>query len=280
MSMQFYITLIYKYDKILYNASMRVVSLASSSKGNCTYIETPSSKILIDIGIRLPALELALGKLGVDPSEIDAVVISHEHDDHIKGVPCFVKKYKLPIYAYAKTVEFLNAKLKLDEQFIRTFTQDLEIGDMHILPVEVPHDSHSCYGFVVNCDKSTMAIVTDCGAMNERIIQALSGVPLVYLESNYDEELLMQCKYPYSIKMRIKSNHGHLSNIDCAKTIERLVMTGTRQIVLSHISENSNSPLIAYSTSKSYLMSRGIVEGVHVKIDVAKTVGPSTVFKL
>lgn len=257
-----------------------MVSFASSSKGNCTYIETDNTKILIDIGIRLPALELALAKLGVEPGEIDGVVISHEHDDHIKGVSSFVKKYGAPVYAYAKTVDFLNAKLKLDHQSIKTFVQDFQIGDIHILPVEVPHDSHSCYGFVVNSDKSTAAIITDCGAMNERIVNALAGVPLVYLESNYDEELLMQCKYPYSIKMRIKSNHGHLSNIDCAKTIERLVLKGTRQIVLSHISENSNSPLIAYSTSKSYLLSRGIIEGVHVKIDVAKTVGPSTVFKL
>lgn len=278
--MQLCTTLFYKCDKILYNASMRMVSLASSSKGNCTYIETTCSKILIDMGIRLSALELALGKLGIDPSEIDAVIVSHEHDDHVKGIPCFVKKYGVPVYAYAKTIEYLNDKLKLDEKYIHTFVRDFEIGDMHILPVELSHDSHSCHGFVVQCNQSAVAIVTDCGVVNERIISALSGVPLVYLESNYDEELLMQSKYPYSTKMRIKSNRGHLSNMECAKTIERLVATGTRQIVLSHISENSNSPMIAYSTNKSYLLSHGIVEGVNVKIDVAKTVGPSTVFRL
>ena len=259
---------------------MRVVSLASSSKGNCTYIESGDGKILIDVGISLALVEKDLKLLHVDPLDINAIIVSHEHTDHIAGVGAFSLKYKTPIYASNMQQDMLPSKLPGLSNKINYFTTDFVVNGLHIFPIEVPHDSVSCHGFVVSDGSASMGIVTDCGVMSERVISALASVPIVYLESNYDEELLMQSRYPYSTKMRIKSNRGHLSNIECAKTIERLVATGTRQVVLAHLSENSNSPEIAYSTSKSYLASRGITEGVHIRIDVAKKTGPSTVFKL
>ena len=259
---------------------MRVVNLASSSKGNCTYVESGDGKILIDVGISVASVERGLKLLKVDPRDINAIVVSHEHTDHIFGVGSFSTKYNTPIYANVMQQNILPSKININHKNINYFTTDFAINGLSVFPIELPHDSVSCHGFVVSDGSASMAIVTDCGTMSERIINALASVPLVYLESNYDEELLMQSRYPYSTKMRIKSNRGHLSNTECAKTIERLISTGTRQIVLSHISENSNSPTIAYSTCKSYLTSRGIIEGVHVRIDIAKKIGPSTVFKL
>lgn len=264
----------------MYNHGMRMVSLASSSKGNCTYIESGDGKILIDAGVSVAHIEKCLSMLKVNPQEINGIIVSHEHEDHIRGVGALSKKYNIPIFCFVKLKDVLIAKCNGAGKNVREFTTDFSVNGLHIYPIEVPHDSTCCHGFVVNDGTASVAIVTDCGAMSDRIVDSLKGVPLVYLESNYDDELLMQSRYPYSTKMRIRSNRGHLSNMACAQTIEKLVSMGTRQVVLSHISENSNSPTIAYSTSKSYLMSKGIIEGVHVRIDIAKTMGPSTVFRL
>ena len=259
---------------------MRMVSLASNSKGNCTYLETNESKILIDIGIPLVSVENALAILNINPAEITAIVVSHEHNDHIKGIPAFSNKYKTPIYAYTRLINTLSKKFNGASRFLQPFeSQPFFINDLQIIPVQVPHDSESCHGFVFSDNNTRSAIISDCGQMNERIFNTIKGCPIVFLESNFDDELLFKSMYPSTLKRRIKGNNGHLSNIDCAKTIEKLASTGTKQIVLIHLSENSNSPLIAYSTCKSYLLEKGIIEGTHIKIDVAKYIGPSTVFK-
>lgn len=258
---------------------MRVVSLASGSKGNCLYIETNNTKILIDAGISFLAINTALLKLGTSTSDIDAIIISHEHSDHTKGLSTFVNKHKnISIYISRKSAEVLSKKIPNFK--FEIFENIFEYNDIIIKPVQLPHDSVDCYGFVIKNERSSMGIFTDIGHMNSFILSQMKGLPLIYLESNYDEELLFNCNYPEMLKQRISSKNGHLSNVECAKTIEELVKSGTKQIVLSHISENSNSPEVAYFTSKNYLYSKGIVEGVNIRIDVALAKGPSTIFRL
>ena len=195
-------------------------------------------------------------------------------------IDVFATKYNIPVYAHEKVWTTLNDKLvKLPKENKKTFEGVFEIGDISVLPFEVPHDV-ACYAFSFLCNQNKISFVTDIGHMNDRILNTIKGSQIVYLESNYDRNMLMTgTKYPLTLKRRIDGPNGHLSNLACAETIEFLCQTGTRQVVLSHLSEENNSPFIAYTSVCSYLKSKGIVEGEHIKIDVA-TQNPGAFFRL
>ena len=149
---------------------------------------------------------------------------------------------------------------------------------MIINPIEVPHDV-KCFGFTLEEDDKKIAILTDLGHANDRIISSVQGSQLVYIEANHDLNLLKNCqKYPLALKVRIAGKNGHLSNEDSAKVIERLVLTGTKQIVLAHLSKENNSPDLAYNTIVARLADKGLIEGETFKVDVALT-RPTTFFK-
>lgn len=268
------------FDEICYNSAMRVINLASGSEGNITYIETDDKKILLDVGLSCSEAANRLSLINIKPSEIDAIVISHEHSDHIKGVDLFASKYNIPVYAHEKVWLDLNGKLKkVDNLNRKLFDQKFEIGSLIINPIEIPHDV-SCFGFSFECAHNKISVLTDLGHTNDRILSAIKGSQIVYLEANYDRQMLMSgTKYPISLKRRIDGPNGHLSNLACAQVIEFLAHSGTKQIVLSHLSKENNSPLIAYRFISDELAKCGIVEGQHIKIDVA-TQNPGAFFRL
>lgn len=259
---------------------MRLCNFASGSKGNCTYIETSKSKILVDLGVNLSYVESCLKEMGLSGKDIDGIVLSHEHNDHIKGLQYFVRKYKTPVYVHNSLYEYFYFQVKDVAENLHTFADIFEINDLKIIPIDLPHDSIHCNGFKFVEKNAIASIITDCGNMTSTVYNSIKGSALVYLESNYDEEMLYACKYPTWLKKRIASKTGHLSNEDCAKVIEQLALNGTRQIVLAHISENSNTPLLAYNTAKAYLHTKNIIEGVHVRIDVASQYNRDTIFKI
>ena len=249
---------------------MRVINLASGSDGNVTYIESDGKRFLCDIGLSCSETTARLSAVGISPNQIDGIIISHEHSDHIKGVDIFSSKFDLPVFAHEKVWLGLDDKLKkVKSQNRKIFDGTFEIGDMTITPFEVPHDV-SCFGYSFLCQNQKISIVTDLGHVTDRIINEVSGSQIVYIEANYDKDMLYNgTKYPLALKRRIDGPNGHLSNAVSADAIYRLCDGGTRQIVLSHLSKENNRPELAYNYICEKLQGVGIIEGENIRIDVA-----------
>lgn len=261
---------------------MRIVNLSSGSDGNLTYIETPSTKILVDAGLSCREIEKRLSLLNLKGNQIDAILITHEHSDHIKGLNNFAAKFNTKIYAHNDEWEILSSKLNKitnsQKHFFDSFP--FKINDLDISAFKLPHDSVCCVGFTIkNCNKK-VSLLTDLGNVDTGILQNAFGSQLVYLEANHDIKLLKNnINYPTTLKQRILSKVGHLSNIASAEAINLLAQNGTRQIVLSHLSTENNDPFLAYTTIKEHLLSKGIVEGENIKIDVAST-RPGKIYRI
>lgn len=259
---------------------MRVCNLASGSKGNCTYIESDTAKLLVDIGVSAKYAVDNLLDINVEPSSIDAILITHEHSDHIKGVINFAKKYSTKIFCAEALEECLRVQLAGCGHLIQVYSADFYIGDLRVVPFPVSHDSVACFGYRFIDGDASVSIVTDLGYCPDNVFKMIKSSAVVYLEANYDPEMLFACQYPPFLKRRIMSNSGHLSNKDCAIVAEKLAYSGTRQIVLSHISENSNTQFLAYTTVKNYLESKGIIVGENIRLDVANQNSRGTIYKI
>lgn len=260
---------------------MRICNLASGSSGNCTYIESANAKILIDCGKPFPYIFNTLNEIGVDPASLDAILITHEHSDHIKGVDKLSKTYNIPIYAHMYLSEVLSFQLKVPKELLNFYDSDFDLMDLHIQPFPLPHDSKYCVGYRISEDDAVVSICTDLGHFSDDTFEAIKSSALVYLEANYDPEMLMSYpNYPHFLKRRINGPNGHLSNLNCAKAIEKLVMSGTRLVVLSHISEHSNTTNLAVSTIANYLESKNIIPNVNVRLDIAHHEQRGTIFRI
>ncbi|MBQ8845479.1 MAG: MBL fold metallo-hydrolase [Clostridia bacterium] len=259
---------------------MRVINLASGSDGNITYIESESTKLIVDMGLSCSDVVSRLELIKVDPKDINAIIISHEHSDHIKGVDVFSNRYSIPVYAHENVWNGLDKKLKkVDSKNRKIFYDIFYINDIEIIPVEVPHDV-PCFGFSFKNNNKKISILTDLGHTTNRILDSVRGSQLIYLEANYDRKMLAEgTKYPLALKRRISGPNGHLSNDDCAEFIKELTLSGTRQIVLSHLSEENNEPELAYEYICSKIAQYGIVEGTHIRIDVASR-NPGVLFRI
>ena len=259
---------------------MRVLNLSSGSDGNSTYIETEHARILVDDGLSCTETLKRLALIGVKGEDIDAIIVTHEHIDHIKGIDVFSKKFNTKVFAHNDVWNGMYEKLsKMSEENMRVFTDAFEFKDLLIEPVEIPHDV-KCFGYSIENGSSKISLLTDLGHTNDKILKSVENSRLVYLEANHDISMLKNCeKYPLSLRMRIAGKNGHLSNDASADFAKQLVETGTRQIVLSHLSKENNTPELAYTYISSKLAESGIIEGTHVRIDVATT-QPIRIFKL
>lgn len=240
---------------------MRVINLASGSKGNVTFFEASNIKLLLDAGLTLREIEKRLELINEKAENIDAIIITHEHVDHIKGFIPFLKKYNARGYIH-KSLESRVLK-DLPQAIIDKIslieTYDFSIGEVKIMPFELPHDSISCLGYCFMYKDRKVAFATDLGFMPKLALDAIIGSDLVYIESNHDLKMLRNCKYPYIVKQRIMSDHGHLSNNQAAEIVLRLARHGTKYFVLSHMSENSNTLEHAYLASARLLEDSGFV---------------------
>ena len=261
---------------------MKIVNLGSGSKGNCTLVTTNNTTILIDAGLPLLEIETKLNALGVDIKKLDAILITHEHTDHIKSVGKISKKYGISIYAPFEELDCLLSRCPdILPQYQKGFgNNDFYIGNMTISTFKLSHDANCCVGYSIYADGAKFSIATDLGTCPKNIIEKLKGSDIVLLEANHDENLLLNNpKYPVVLKKRILSSKGHLSNTACAEVIRQLV-GGTTQIVLGHLSEENNSPSLAYNTVKSFLAQKGIIEGKNIFIDVAYQHKISNIFEI
>lgn len=251
---------------------MKVITLASGSKGNCTLISTDTTKILVDQGLTLKDAETRLKSINVDPSEIYAILITHEHSDHIKGVGTFARKYGCFVVANIDEWEVLDSKLgKIDEnKKIKYTSLNFYIQDLTVNAFKLSHDAHTCYGYSFYNQGYKVSIATDFGAPTKQILDCLKDSNVLILEANHDENLLLNNpKYSSMLKQRILSSHGHISNKTCAHIIGEIFSSNLKQVILAHLSEENNTPQLAYDTVKSELLKYGIVEGKHIFVDVA-----------
>ncbi len=261
-------------------SNMRICNLSSGSDGNLTYIECGNTKVLVDDGLSSKETIKRLILLGVSPLDINAVLVTHEHSDHIKGIDNFCSKYNIPVYVHEDGLKPLENKLTKHIRIIPFKDTGFEIDELGVQSFAVPHDVVRCTGYSFYENQKKISIVTDLGHTTSEIINNLAGSTLVYLEANHDvQRLLNNPRYPSLLKSRILGERGHLSNNASAETIYELLKSGTRQVVLSHLSTENNTPTLAYESVKSALEEHGVIEGTHIKIDVA-TVNPGAIFKL
>ena len=233
-------------------------SLYSGSSGNSLLVKTENTNILIDAGVSCKKIETALKLLEIDPSSLDGILITHEHSDHVQGLGTFAKKFDVPIFVNQKTLDAMpKQKEKIAEKNIKLFTieEKFEINDLKIKPFAIPHDAANPCGFCIFKDDKKISIATDIGHMSNGILKNLEESKFVLLESNYDPEVLMYSRYPYLLKTRIAGPTGHLSNEAAGKTISCLLKSGLEQVMLGHLSKESNFPELAYKTVVEELIS-------------------------
>lgn len=236
---------------------------------------------MIDNGKTFSYIFNALNELQIAPETIDAILITHEHSDHIKGIEKFVRTYGTKVYAHANVKEVIMSQIHIDPNNFVFFDTDFDIGDLHIQPFPLPHDSKFCVGYRVNQEDAIVSVCTDLGDFSAETFEVIKSSALVYLEANYDPEMLMAYPgYPPFLKRRINGSHGHLSNLQCAKAIEKLVLTGTRLVVLSHISEHSNTTNLAVGTVANYLQNKNIIPNRDFRLDLAHHEQRGTIFRI
>ena len=257
-------------------------SLYSGSSGNCLLVQTSNTKILIDAGESGKKISSALSSLDIEPSSIDAILVTHEHSDHIKGLGIFSKKYDIPVFANSKTWDCIVKQTdKIDEKNINKFTieENFEIGDLKIHPFKIPHDAANPCGFNIVHNNKKLSIATDIGHITSNIAHKLEDSSFVLLESNYDPEILKCSSYPYLLKQRIAGPNGHLPNLEAAKTISFLMNSGLKEVMLGHLSKENNFPELAYKTVVNELIDNQ-KDCSKIKISVASRSNPSPIVKI
>ena len=230
-------------------ANYSITSLYSGSKGNSVLIESENAKILIDAGKSARALCKALAEIDKTIEEIDAIFITHEHTDHIGALEVLLKKHKIPVHIVGISANKLLMRSKEifeDVLCLHTPIFTVNVGNMKITSFPTPHDSEYSVGYRIEIGETCIGYATDIGYITEEIKGALSGCESIVLECNHDEKMLMEGPYPYDLKLRIKSNRGHLSNRACAEFVSDLCFIGTKNILLAHLSEENNNPDLAF----------------------------------
>lgn len=232
---------------------MRFCSIASGSSGNCIYAGSDCTNLLIDAGISGKRIEEGLKGIDVSMQQLDGILVTHEHIDHIKSLGMLSRKYAIPIYATQGTIEGIKATAsigEIDEELLNVVRADQSfyIKDMKVYPVKISHDAKEPTGYRVWAEEKSAAVITDLGIYNDYIIDCLKGTDVLLCEANHDIRMLQVGPYPYYLKQRILSDHGHLSNENCGRMISRLLHDGIKEILLGHLSKENNLPELAYET--------------------------------
>ncbi len=241
---------------------LNIHPLFSSSSGNMFHIESNKTNILVDVGVTYKSITDGLKSIDKNISDISAILITHEHIDHIKGLPLICRKNNIPIYACGKTADYLKDYLddkNISADIIKThYGQPFKVKDFEITPFETSHDAVMPCGFNIKTSESSIGFATDLGYVTNEVFDYLLNSDYIIIESNYDSTMLDFGKYPFNLKRRIKSNLGHLSNDDTSDLICKLYNKGKNRFLLAHLSQNNNTSDIAIDTIKSKLQCNGI----------------------
>lgn len=261
---------------------MKFCTLFSGSSGNCIFVEYASTRILIDAGKNVKTIRTALRGIGYDLSDIDAVILTHGHSDHVSAVRVLASRWSMPVMGTFGTLERLLDTCEDLMPGRLTMIDDnavYEIGDLSVTVFKTPHDIEGSVGFSVLAGDRRLTVATDIGYVTPEIYSLMQRSDFVIIESNYDNYMLENGPYPPSLVQRIKSRLGHLSNADCAETVSRLVKDGVRHFMLAHLSVNNNTVELAMGATLGRLIDEGVKPG-EVTVDIAPRDEAGKVFVL
>ena len=262
---------------------LRFSPLFSGSSGNSTYIGCDDAQILVDAGMSGTRILQEMEKVGADPRALDAILVTHAHSDHIKGIGILSRKFNLPVYATEGAWQEMAGKIgSVSEANMRVIQpeEDFFIGSIDVMPFPTPHDAGGSVGYTFTLYGAKLAIATDIGSVRESWMKHVRGSDAVLLESNYDPDMLKAGPYPYDLKQRILSRRGHLSNDDAGQAAAELIRNGTRQLILSHLSKENNFPELAMRSMELILQSEGIVPHEDCALYVARRDGNTGMFSI
>lgn len=232
---------------------MRMVSIASGSSGNCIYIGSEQTHILVDAGISNKRIEQGLNEIGIKGSELNGILITHEHSDHIKGLGVLARKHGIPLYSTKETLDeiaFVKSLGEYPKDLFQPISPDVdfEIGDLKIKPFRVDHDAVNPVAYRVQNEKKAVAVATDMGHFSSYTVEHLQGLDAILLEANHDVRMLEAGPYPYYLKRRILGDYGHLSNENAGRLLAGILHDQLKHIFLGHLSKENNYEELAYET--------------------------------
>lgn len=234
---------------------MRLCSIASGSSGNCVYVGSEATHLLVDAGISGKNVENGLRGLGLTGRDIDGILITHEHSDHIKGLGVFLRKYGIPVYATAGTLAAVKSCAKLEigsaeEELFHEIREDVKftLKDLTVNPMRISHDAAQPVAYRISYGSRRVAVCTDLGTYNDYTAECLKGMDALLLEANHDVNMLQVGPYPYYLKQRILSDRGHLSNENTGRLLCRILHDNLKAVILGHLSQENNLPELAYES--------------------------------
>lgn len=234
---------------------MRLVSIASGSSGNCIYVGSDNCHVLVDAGISNKRIERGLNEIGLKGTDINGIVITHEHSDHTKGLGVLARKYGIPVYGTRETLEQIAGMKYLGEypkELLVPILPDVDflIGDLEVKPFSIDHDAANPVAYRIQHGQKSVAVATDMGHFDQYIIGHLQGLDAILLEANHDVNMLQTGPYPYYLKRRILGDHGHLSNENAGRLLNLVLHDKLKKIILGHLSKENNYEELAYQTVK------------------------------
>jgi phosphoribosyl 1,2-cyclic phosphodiesterase len=232
---------------------MELCSIASGSSGNCIYAGTEDVHIMIDAGISGKRIETGLNTIGLKTAEMQGILITHEHSDHIQGLGVVARRYGIPMYATQGTIAAImksSSVGKIDETLFCPIEpgKEFRIGDMQVEPVAISHDAAQPCAYILRKGEKSMGVITDLGKYDDYIVDKLQGLDVLLLEANHDVHMLQVGSYPYPLKQRILSDRGHLSNELSGQLLGKVLHDNFKTVVLGHLSKENNYASLAYET--------------------------------
>ncbi len=261
------------------NQCIQMIPLYSGSSGNSVFIQFDGIRILVDAGCTTKSIATALEKVGQNAADIDAVLITHDHSDHIKGLDVFVRKYGPRIYATKgswRQIRYCEKKphdLLLD--YVIEAGEPFFVKDVKVLPFSTPHDADGSVGFRFFYKDSSISVATDLGHFSEEVKNAVVGSEAILIEANYDRDMLWNGAYPWPLKKRVDGDNGHLCNLDCADAVCFLYRNGTKNFVLGHLSQENNTPMTAEKAIVRAMENIEAIRGESYTLQVANRYYPS-----
>lgn len=257
---------------------LKVCALYSGSSGNSIYV-SDGTNLLVDIGVNGKEIEIAMQAIGESIQDINGILLTHEHIDHMRGLGVIMRRYKIPLYINKTTwdrMQFLGIG-PVPENLVHIIDSDgtFGIGDLSVKSFRTPHDAVESVGFRITSNRGSVSVFTDIGVMTPEILDCVTGSDAVFIESNYDYDMLWGGSYPWYLKKRINGSNGHLSNSDCAQSVGYLLEKGTTRFILSHLSRENNLPELAIATTTEYLSRIGACEGKDFILQAARRREPS-----
>lgn len=249
--------------------SLQFSVLASGSTGNAIYVEANGQKLLIDAGLSGKKIEQCFEQIGMTPKDLDGILVTHEHSDHIKGVGILARRYRLPIFANARTwkaMEGMIGEIPLEQRFHFEVGETKTFGSLDVESFGVSHDAAEPMFFVFHHGDRKLAIITDTGYVSERMKGTIEGANTYIFESNHDMDMLRMGKYPWNIKRRILGDEGHVSNVDAGLAIADIIKDKSANVYLAHLSLDNNMKDLARMTVQQTLEEKGIHVGKQVKL--------------